>query len=512
MSLLKQGTQPKMQNIQQQQIFIQKQIDEIRSRIQKLQNDEISASSQSIEQLNSKLNHFIRVDIGSKLKPIQEDLKQLKSKFNHSLASANSSLAQIKDITSEIESQILNTNNSISSQKVQFDKQIDEINSRIQKLEEKLNEHDDSKSNQTEDKDSISLTKLEDELEEGRQALDTLKNETIPNQIQIAVQTFTESTQKVSEKCEAKINGLRSTIDTIECSNSIIEQQRNEITEQISSLQKSSFEYQSKFSEMEQEENSKIDSLEQKIESNSTNLKELMEDINKESNTFLDKAQQQTDQQISEIKSRIEEKMNMTKEMIKSSTLGNVNSHKNAFESLSSIEEFNCIERMEHNEKIIKWCIESIHEIYDEKCLSGKELTERIKCIENRINSAEKRLANIEQKGKKKKEKKNENNENPNKKENKNENDENNKQNEEKHNNENKDEKEKKNKNKNKNDENKPNEKEKKNKNGDNKNTDEKEKHNNEDKDEKEKTNKEGKEKQNNDKEKKNKKKNKNKK
>lgn len=404
LSMLQQEMRPKLQNIERQQGFTQKQLEEIRQRAQKLQMEELSPLQYKFDQLGIRFDRFMRVELESKIKPLQDDLRQSRAKLDELSSTVNTSFRKIDDQVNEMTQKVKNLNMNLNNSKSNYEEQISAIEPRLDALEREIAELSSSltdfNAKGINDNPEFDVTDdISSQLRNVQLAVNRLQNETIPASIQESSTNLTDALQSVSQFCDDKISALESSLDSITCSNQVVDQQRQQAEEQLNQLHNTNFDVQNKLSNL-QDSKSQLLLLEQAIESNSSDLRKLVSSLTSEASSMNGRAVNSIDDDIRQLKNSIQASIRKLKETIRVSSRNNLEAQTQMLAQLSQLKNIlygkeNAVERLMSAESRIRWCVASIQEIDNER-LEAQKINGGPKTISLRIESIEERLASID--------------------------------------------------------------------------------------------------------------------
>ena len=404
LSMLQQEMRPKLQNIERQQGFTQKQLEEIRQRAQKLQMEELSPLQYKFDQLGIRFDRFMRVELESKIKPLQDDLRQSRAKLDELSSTVNTSFRKIDDQVNEMTQKVKNLNMNLNNSKSNYEEQISAIEPRLDALEREIAELSSSltdfNAQGINDNPDFDVTDdISSQLRNVQLAVNRLQNETIPASIQESSTNLTDALQSVSQFCDDKISALESSLDSITCSNQVVDQQRQQAEEQLNQLHNTNFDVQNKLSNL-QDSKSQLLLLEQAIESNSSDLRKLVSSLTSEASSMNGRAINSIDDDIRQLKNSIQASIRKLKETIRVSSRNNLEAQTQMLAQLSQLKNIlygkeNAVERLMSAESRIRWCVASIQEIDNER-LEAQKINGGPKTISLRIESIEERLASID--------------------------------------------------------------------------------------------------------------------
>lgn len=400
--MLQQEMKPKLQNVERQQGFTQKQIEEIRSRVSKLQTDELSPLQYKFDQMNSKFDRFMRVELEGKLKPIQDDIRQSRIKLDDLVASTNSTFKKIDDQTNELIQKVANLSDNINSQKVSYGNQLNEIQPKIEKLEIEVNELTGNLNNK-----EINIENLDDipvgfaeQLKEAQLRMTKLQTETVPILIQDSSNNFLDALQQLTQFCDEKLNAIQSSLDSVSYSNQVVDQQRKQSEELLDQLIKVTFDVQHKLKTLDQDSQSQLTIIEQTIDSNTTNLRSMISELKTESSDVTSKAQTLIDDDVNQLRLSIQNSLRKLRELIKTNSYQNLQAQTEIFEQLSFLQnnlrgKDNMNRRVQAAELRLEWLIKAIQEVDNER-IKAQEKNGSPRNIAIRMESIEERLASID--------------------------------------------------------------------------------------------------------------------
>ncbi|KAK8864833.1 hypothetical protein M9Y10_010359 [Tritrichomonas musculus] len=404
LSMLQQEMRPKLQNIERQQGFTQKQLEEIRQRAQKLQMEELSPLQYKFDQLGIRFDRFMRVELESRIKPLQDDLRQSRAKLDELSSTVNTSFRKIDDQVNEMTQKVKNLNMNLNNSKSNYEEQISAIEPRLDALEREIAELSSSltdfNAQGINDNPDFDVTDdISSQLRNVQLAVNRLQNETIPASIQESSTNLTDALQSVSQFCDDKISALESSLDSITCSNQVVDQQRQQAEEQLNQLHNTNFDVQNKLSNL-QDSKSQLLLLEQAIESNSSDLRKLVSSLTSEASSMNGRAINSIDDDIRQLKNSIQASIRKLKETIRVSSRNNLEAQTQMLAQLSQLKNIlygkeNAVERLMSAESRIRWCVASIQEIDNER-LEAQKINGGPKTISLRIESIEERLASID--------------------------------------------------------------------------------------------------------------------
>lgn len=419
LSMLQQEIRPKLQNIERQQGFTQKQLEEIRQRAQKLQMEDLSPLQYKFDQMGIKFDRFMRVELESKLKPLQDDLRQSRAKLDELSSTLNTNFRKIDDQVNEMSQKVKSLDLNLGNQKSSYEEQINTIEPRLNSLEREITELSESLSGN----DSRGVNEnasnglngnsddLDSQLSQMKEAFNRLQNETIPASINESSSNLIEALQKVTQFCDEQLASLQSPFDSIICSNEFVDRQRKQAEDQLDQLHKSNFEIQNRLTSLDQDSKSQLSMLEQAIESKTLNLRSLLSNLNSDVDNSSEKTQNAIEDNLKELKDSIQSSLRKLRENIRLKSLGNLEAQNQMLSQLSQLKNLlygkeNAVGRLESAESRIKWCIDSIQEIDNERLeaqkINGgpKNVSIRIKSIEERLKSINDRIDKLENKTK----------------------------------------------------------------------------------------------------------------
>ena len=410
LSMLQQELKPKLQTIERQQGFAQKLIDELRAKVTKLQTDDLATLKYKYDQMSARFDRFMKVEIENKLNPIQDDLRQSKAQLEELNSTSLSNFRKINDQINELTEKIQSLSGNLDSQQIAYDDQLLEIEPKLNNLEEEMNDLAELIGNPlsgAEDIDGMAYTQesLEKQLKDAHEAVEKLKNDTIPSSIQDNSSNFIEALHKITQFCDDKIVSLQSKLDSISCSNQVVDQQKKQAEDQLDQLLKISFDVQNKIRSLDQDSKAQLSKIEQFIESNSSNIKSMVEDLANESSD--ENEQERIDQKMLSLRENIQTSIKKLRNNIKLSSQANYDAQSQAFQQISTINNYlygsgNAIGRISVIEERVKWCMKFIQDIDDERlkiqehCGSPQNVATRIASIEDRLHSLDTRLIKIE--------------------------------------------------------------------------------------------------------------------
>ena len=405
LSLLQQKIRPQLQNIERQQGFTQNQLDSLRTRVQNLISEDISPLQQKFDQLGMVFDRFLRVDLESKLRPMQDDLRNSRAKLDELMSNVTTGFQRISDNVEELSKSVETTTANLSTQKAKFDKRLGEITPKLTDLEHQIKDLQ-SRLDETQGF-GAGFQQLEKALKEALESVQYMQNEYIPNKIAESSASFVERMGTLTTRCDSELSNIQSELDGIIASNQQAEVERKDAEHNLELLITSSFEVENQLTTIETETKTKLDTLNHDLDSSVAQIRARLAEI---THTAEDEDRQQAklDESVEDLRHSIEAQLRDLREKIRVNSSKNMKAQYTTYSLLSGVRntlegDTNLIGHLENVEKQIDWCVEAI-KIIDKERIAAQEqgadpqnIIARAKNVEERVTNALLRIKRIEE-------------------------------------------------------------------------------------------------------------------
>ena len=390
---------PKIQNVERQLGFTQKQLDELRQRVQKLATEEVSGLQHQFDQMGARFDRFMRTDVESKLKPMHDAIRHARTRLDELENTATSGFKKMNDNTTALATRMRETRSNAEDQEEALDEQLDDLVPRIEALERALGEvGDTSVVGKAPAKRTVSTpAQMGLRLKAAQDNFSEFKGDVMPAMIQESAATFVDAAQQVGQFCDFKIGELQSAMETVECENRMVEQQRRQEEETLDKLMKAGLEVQNRLEVLGQDTIAKVTALEQSLESTANGLLAQISDVSVGTTNEGDEAQKHVEEEVSELKVSIDGLIAKLRRLVKKCGQENLDSQKQVLTRISGIRnqlvgEENALGRTESTEERIEWVIDEIQRI-DAERIRAQERNGGPQSLANRLANIDERLA-----------------------------------------------------------------------------------------------------------------------
>ena len=396
---LQQEFKPKIQNVERQLGFTQKQLDELRQRVQKLATEEVSGLQHQFDQMGARFDRFMRTDVDSKLKPMHDAIRHARTRLDELENTANSGFKKMNDNTTALATRMRETRTNAEEQEESLDEQLDDLVPRIEALERALGEvGDTSVVGKAPVKRTVSTpAQMGLRLKAAQDNFSEFKGDVMPAMIQESAATFVDAAQQVGQFCDFKIGELQTAMDTVDCENRMVEQQRRQEEETLDKLMKAGLEVQNRLEVLGQDTIAKVTALEQSLESTANGLLAQISDVSVGTTNEGDEAQRHVEDEVSELKVSIDGLIAKLRRLVKKCGQENLDAQKQVLTRISGIRnqlvgKENALGRTEATEERMDWVIDEIQRI-DAERIRAQEKNGSPQSLANRLANIDERLA-----------------------------------------------------------------------------------------------------------------------
>ncbi|EAX88184.1 hypothetical protein TVAG_367820 [Trichomonas vaginalis G3] len=405
LTLLQQKIRPQLQNIERQQGFTQNQLDQLRNRVQNLISDDISPLQQKYDQLGLTFDRFLRVELESKLRPMQDDLRISRTKLDELLSNVTNGFQRINDSVEELTSNIDQTSNALALQKSKFDKRIGEISPKVDNIEAQIKELQ----NILDGAEGFgsSFTTLDKTIKSALDNVQYLQNEYIPQKINESSATFIEKMGTLSTRTDSDLSNIQSELDAILAQNQQAEVERKDAEHNLESLITSSFEVENALTTLETETKTKIDTISHDMDSSISQIHSRLSEL-KASGDDEDRLQTKLDDSVEDLKRTMEQSLRDLREKIRVTSSKNLKAQQSTYSLLTNVRntlegDENILGYLSAVEAQINWCVRAIQAI-DADRIKAQEIgadptniAGRAKNIDERVSNALLRVTRLEE-------------------------------------------------------------------------------------------------------------------
>lgn len=389
LSQIQQEFKPKIMNLENQQGFNQKRIDDARQQIQKASIEDLQSLQAQYDHLISKFDRFNKVDFEAQMKPTSDDLFKINARLAGLMETMYSSTRKlnenIQDTSEKIDSYIITQSSRITPLE-----SIKNIIPRINSLE-------------------IHMIQLKELLTDSSY---NYKNYAIKpgksvQKIDELNSRLIDSIKELSRYCEVNTFELQTSLSNISNTYNQHDLQRKEIQKSLDSQLKLLIGIQEKIKNTELNYNKKLNLITQNSNSVMHELKSKILSIQAQIAKSKNEFENEATNDINSLQDQLNMMIQKINNSIKVSTDGNRSAQHEALIQESYIRKQiegseNALVRIKAIEDQIQWCIDAISEVNKKRLtmnLKGSNtfiLLKRISNLECRLQIAEKRLEKID--------------------------------------------------------------------------------------------------------------------
>jgi predicted secreted Zn-dependent protease len=396
LSALGHEVKSKLQNLERQQGFSRKQLEELHERLETLSSEDISTLQYQFDELGTRFDRFMRVEVESKLRPLQEQIRQFRAKLDGLTSNSESDFRKLRESIRILNQKIQSTVKSIDEHQRDLDTRFHVIDPKIVELETEIKTLGNLitgsvNSGPILESDSKRFRDLQNRSEK-------LQNEIVPIEIQGGADQILDRLSEINNFCETECSKLTSKLSSMTCTNQVAEQQRINVETSLDQLMKSAFEIQSKLDGLEQDATAKLTGFENSLEAAQKTIKTQLEDDVNQSEK--DVCQELCETAISDLRGKMAGKCRKLKGNVRGVTGRNEQSQKAAIAELAKIHEMlkgkgNLLERLDAIEKGIEWCVKLIL-LVDKERVEVQEKGGAAAAVLTRIESVKERIAGLQ--------------------------------------------------------------------------------------------------------------------
>jgi hypothetical protein len=402
LAVFSQEMKTRLANLERQQGFTKKQLDEIHERVQTLTADELSTLQFQFDELDARFDRFMRVEVEAKMRPMQDELRKLKARLDELNRTTDSTSRKLTGSVKSMTQKVKTLSESIGKKQRDVDVRLRGLGPKLASVEQEMEDLSGALKGPS-GSESAMPENLTKKLSEAQSIADQLQSETIPLRIQENSDAVLDAMAEISQYCDEKLAKLQSRLDKMTSMNQIVEQQRAQTEQSLDQLLKGCIEIQGKIQTLDQDANAKLTALEQSFETTSATLNAQLNDSD---GPELADPTEQINTEITALRARIHEKCKKLKAEIKVASGANQQAQAKAAEEVSKIRDAvlgqgNLIERLGAIEAMAAWCIDHIKMIDADRIEAQKEggspqnVAARIANIKARLEAAAGRLGRI---------------------------------------------------------------------------------------------------------------------
>lgn len=269
-SLVSHELNPRMQKIDRQNAFNQKQLDDLIQRISQFEAEGVPNIQKVNEQVQLKFDQSIRTETTSKIQPISEDIKSEHARSDQLSDNVNNQFTTVSDKIRELTQLYDSLSKDASEYEVKLKSRLENFNPRIQTLEAKIIQFEQSadsllKAANSGDEMSRNARKL-------RKTMEEIESDGLPVLIQQAQTNTLATISSVTNDIEQKFSQAKLLLMNMENTLKMSSEQQKALDEQVETIAKGSFDAQGSIDTEESE-------LEQKLGDIESTLKTIMDEI-----------------------------------------------------------------------------------------------------------------------------------------------------------------------------------------------------------------------------------------
>ena len=397
LAALQQELKPRVQVVERQQGFTQKQLDELRQRVQKLATEDVSALQHQYDQLGVRFDRFMRAEVESKLKPMHDAIRHARLRLDELDSTSVSGFKKVNDYAAALSLRLKETREGAQAQEESLEDQLDTLAPRIDSLERAFGALSAPAESHPGERTVATPAQLSLRLKAAQDDFAQFRTEAMPAMIQESAATFVDAAQQVEQFCHYKLTSLRSSVSVVACGNEVVEQQRRQEEEVLDRLMKAGFEVKNRMEALENDTVTKVTVLEQSLESTANGLLAQIADVSAGASHQGDEAQRHVEGQVSEAKVKIDELVGKLRKHVGAAGQANLDAQNEALARVSVIRnqlvgDGNAVGRTEAFEERMEWVVGEIQKI-DEERVHAQERNGGPQNIANRMANIEERLA-----------------------------------------------------------------------------------------------------------------------
>jgi DNA repair exonuclease SbcCD ATPase subunit len=404
LTALQQELRPALQDIERQQVLTTKQLEDLRQKAQDLNLQELTPLQHKFSQMNSRFDRFMRVEIETKLKPIQDELRQTKSRVDNATRSTDEDIRKLKSDITSLSKRYGDLNSNAVRERENFNSKISEFEPNLQNLQLQIEEFS-ARLNIGAESETTLSAQLEGQLRELDKLIETLQNEVIPERLQINSEELMAKLQAFSELGDGLISNTRTSLATLASVNDVDTQKLGQAEHSLESLTAKSNDLRAKLDRLKADADLQLPALEERLR---TAREELVAEADKARKGLRQRQEERKTEADDVAKSLREEAQGnvvAAREEIKAAADENLRNLTEQFAVLSRMNDNvkgqgNLMMRLTQAEKRVGWLvteIENYDKVRDEvrrKCGAPNQIRERIQRVQERLKDADTRLKN----------------------------------------------------------------------------------------------------------------------
>ncbi|EAX90966.1 hypothetical protein TVAG_187150 [Trichomonas vaginalis G3] len=399
--------QPDIQKLEHSQEEAKTQLNRVKDRIAQMESEDITPLQRQYDTLAANFEKFVRFDVDSKIKPMQDDVKASKQKLTDLSAATDTNLARLEESLKAISEKIETTSDNLKTQQSKINSQFDEIVPKIGQLEHKVQ----LLSNLIEDSPQLSAgtSGLKSQLSKTQQIITNLTEEVIPTRINETRDQFEDAINQLNEYCQKRMKDITLKQENLKKENEAVTENRRKAQETMTHLIQSSEDTKDRLKNLQDVIKARISKLNSGMEASLNATSESAKDLNSEAQNGSTSISADVDEEVSNRKKQVTAAIRRLQDTMKRDFSHAEHAQTQALSRLNEIKdsiegEHNCVGRLKDIRMKLKSAIETIHTYNsariedDRNGVSPFQIGARLQNIEKRLLETEERLSKLDNK------------------------------------------------------------------------------------------------------------------
>lgn len=394
---------PKIQNVERQQSLAQQQVEDTRTKVQSISSNEITPLQNQLDQLSTKFDRFVKTEIEAKLKPMQEELRQSRTKVDELVTLANSSFKRLSDQVRDLSDKVNTASEGFEADRDRISTQLDELRPTVMSLR---GQADDLRESIEAEPPGPKPEEIAAQIDKIERTVKAIEMDELPRQVQESNEPFVQVINDLKSYCASKASEFEKNIAVISKNTAALDAQRKKADESIKLMIQESMELQKQIVQSEKNAKAKIAAMENRYDSAMQSARTRMSEISDERDRNESALNTQGKDAVNVLKQQLQNTLRMVKESLKDATTENRKAQEIALQQITKIRtelegEEGLMARIQRIEEQVDYCIDSITEVHKRRSKMQKaggdaNVLGRIANLEARLGHAESRLSTVD--------------------------------------------------------------------------------------------------------------------
>jgi predicted nucleic acid-binding Zn-ribbon protein len=279
LSEAKRDLQPRLRYLETCQSISQGQLEQAQRKFKDIAGSDVSNLRRQLDDLQGRFDRFAKINVQSSIKPMSDDFRQSKAKFEELVISTTSSFKRLSDAVKEIADNLNATHTKLRSEHTGFATDLDDLEPKVCSVEQQIGQLRVLMEGIPSASRSAALA---GQLAEIPKTIARIENEVLPAQIEKLRVELEGAISEIRKMCDAQMEQLSAGLDEMSTSDEEMEERRSQAEQFLAIAMTKTFDIERSFSLLSEDTRTRLRNLDQGITSKLTILITRIADFSEE--------------------------------------------------------------------------------------------------------------------------------------------------------------------------------------------------------------------------------------